>query len=212
MRWMPAAALIAISTLALPVMAQVHKCQDASGKTIYTDAQCASGQSGGLLERQRTQSEIHQERMQAAEANERKYRAQAASQDAQAFEQQRQAAPPASSQATAQDKGSSRECKEATKDLEFVSSVRTVSQDEKRMRTNAAIARVNANCGSNTQLMQEPPKIIVKRASITPRITHCDAGFCYDSQGATLHRAGPDLLTGPNGRTCHRAGSMWNCN
>ncbi|MNZ91218.1 hypothetical protein D3C78_1101930 [compost metagenome] len=179
MRWIPALALTAFAALALPATAQVHKCKDASGKTIYADAPCAAGQSGSLLERKRTPGEIEQERMQAAEANERKYRAEAARQDAASFEQHQRPAVPAGSQAAAQDRSASPECKQASKELEFVSSIRTLSQDEMRLRTNAAIARVNASCGSNTELMQEPSKVIARPAN--------------------------------SGRTCHRAGSAWNC-
>ncbi|WP_159914954.1 DUF4124 domain-containing protein [Pantoea sp. 18069] len=208
MRWILAAATIALTTLAMPTMAQVHKCKDASGRTIYADAPCAAGQSDELLERRRTQSEIDQERMQAAEANERRERAEADRQASRLFERQQGQAAPAASQAAVQDKASSLECKAATKDLAFVSNIRTLSQDEKRMRTNAAIARVNASCGSNTQLMQEPPQLIMGPANIT----HCAPGFCYDDQGGVYHQAGPDLMTGPNGRTCHRAGKRWNCN
>ena len=212
MRFMPVAMLVALVVFAPATSAQVHKCKDAAGKTIYTDAPCTAGQSGGMIERQRTQSEIYQERIQAAEANERKYRSQAATRDAQMLEQQqRQAAAPAGGQVVVQDKASSRECKEAQKELEFVSSIRTIPQDEKRMRTNAAIARVNASCGSNTQLMQEPPKVIVRPHRAT-NITNCNSGFCYDDRGGVYHRSGADFMTGPNGRTCHRAGAMWNCN
>ena len=212
MRFMPVAMLVALVVFAPATFAQVHKCKDAAGKTIYTDAPCTAGQSGGMIERQRTQSEIYQERIQAAEANERKYRSQAATRDAQMLEQQqRQASAPAGGQVVVQDKASSRECKEAQKELEFVSSIRTIPQDEKRMRTNAAIARVNASCGSNTQLMQEPPKVIVRPHRAT-NITNCNSGFCYDDRGGVYHRSGADFMTGPNGRTCHRAGAMWNCN
>lgn len=70
-------------------------------------------------------------------------------------QQARQASAPAPEQL-----GNSLQCKEARKELEFVSSIRTISQDEKRTRTNAAITSVNAACGSNTPLMQEPPKVI----------------------------------------------------
>ena len=224
MRFMPVVMLVALVVFAPATFAQVHKCKDAAGKTIYTDAPCTAGQSGGMIERQRTQSEIYRERMQAEEANERKYRAQAATRDAQLLEQQqRQALAPAGGQVVVQDKASSRECKEAQKELEFVSSIRTITQDEKRMRTHAAIARVNASCGSNTQLMQEPPKVIVRprptanpaanpAANPTANITNCNSGFCYDDRGGVYHRSGTDFMTGPNGRTCHRAGAMWNCN
>ncbi|WP_227001316.1 hypothetical protein [Pulveribacter suum] len=54
-------------------------------------------------------------------------------------------------------------CKQARKELEFVSSIRTISQDEKRMRMNAAIAQVNAACGTQMPLMQEPDKVIINQ-------------------------------------------------
>ena len=209
MRWMPVAALIAVASFTAVSTAQVHKCKDSSGKLAYSDQPCAPGQNGEIIERQKSREQILEERLQAAEANERKYRSQAAQQEVQMFEQQqRQSAMPQSRQPVAQDKAASRQCKEAQKELEFVSSIRTLSQNEKRMRTNAAITSVNAACGSNTQLMQEPPKVIVQPT----HITHCDSAFCYDSRGTALHRTGTDLLTGPNGKTCHRTGSIWNCN
>ena len=212
MRFMPVAMLVALVVFAPSTFAQVHKCKDAAGKTIYTDAPCAAGQSGALIERQRTPSEINQERMQAAEANERKYRAQAATRDALMFEQQQSMArQPTGGQFAVQDKASSRECKEAQKEVEFVASIRTIPQNEKRMRTNAAIARVNASCGSNTALMQEPSRVIVRPPAAT-NITNCSTGFCQDNQGGVYHKSGRDFMTGPNGRTCHRAGAMWNCN
>lgn len=59
-------------------------------------------------------------------------------------------------------------CKEARKEVEFVSSIRTISQDEKRMRMNAAIAQVNAACGTQMPLMQEPDKIIINQQQGEP--------------------------------------------
>ena len=190
MRWMPVAALFAFAFLAMPASAQVHRCKDSSGKLTYSDQPCAAGQSGGVIEHQKSREQILEERLQAAEANERKYRAQTARQEAQIFEQQqRQAALPYGGQVTAQDKASSRECKEAMKKLDFVSSIRTVPQNEKRMRTNAAITQVNASCGSNTPLMQEPPKVFVQ-----PRSDH------------------PTMVTDQHGRSCSVFGGVATCN
>lgn len=191
MRWMPVAALIAAASFATASTAQVHKCKDASGKLTYSDQPCASGQNGEIIERQKSREQILEERLQAAEANERKYRSQAAQQEVQMFEQQqRLSAMPPSRQPAAQDKAASRQCKEAQKELEFVSSIRTLSQNEKRMRTNAAITSVNAACGSNTQLMQEPPKVVVQ-----PR-----------SSGH------PQMVTDQHGRSCSVFGSTATCN
>lgn len=208
MRWRPIAALIAVSVLAMPAGAQVHRCKDASGKFTYSDRACDTTHSGGVIELKKSRESILEERLQAAEANERKYRAQDAERQQRAFEQQQAQPRAVANQPAPRNLAESRECKDAQKDLEIVSTIMTLSQNDKRMRTNAAITKVNASCGSNTALMQEPPKIIVHPTIIT----HCDPGFCYDNQGGVFHKAGPDFMTGPNGRTCHRAGSMWNCN
>lgn len=54
----------------------------------------------------------------------------------------------------------------------------------------------------------------LERAAQQPptTFTHCDPGFCYDNKGGVYHKAGPNILTGPNGRTCNRSGNVWNCN
>ena len=192
--------------LCMPVSAQVHRCKDAAGKTTYSDSPCAANQAGQLIEHEKTREQILEERLQATEANERKYRAQDAERSRQSLEQQKQS-PSVRPQQAPQNMASSRACKEAQKELDFVSKIRTLPPHRKRLRTNATIARVNASCGSNTELIQEPPPQIRH-----PRnITHCDPGFCYDNQGGVYHKAGPDFMTGPNGRTCQRAGPAWNC-
>ena len=94
-----------------------------------------------------------------------KYRARRDERERQMMEHQMRLSQQQAAQAAApraQSPGDSPACKAARKELEFVSSIRTVSQNEKRMRTNAAISNVNAACGSNTQLMQEPAKIEVR--------------------------------------------------
>lgn len=62
------AAALAVLLAASAASAQVFKCQDAAGKTIYSDAPCGTSQSGQLLERRRTFEEKMQERQQAHEA------------------------------------------------------------------------------------------------------------------------------------------------
>ena len=186
--------------------AQVHRCTNAAGQSIYTDAPCAEGQTSKLVERQKSAAEIAQDRANADAATDRKCRAQAA-------ERAQQDAPPSSpSQASTQTPlAATPACKNAQKEMEFVSSIRTLSQDEKRMRTNAAIANVNAACGTNTPLMQEPPKVIVKA---NPVITHCDGGFCYDDAGAVYKKNNADSITAGDGRVCTKsAGSAasWRC-
>ena len=117
--------------------AQVHRCTNAAGQSIYTDAPCAEGQTSKLVERQKSAAEIAQERANADAATDRKYRAQAA-------ERAQQDAPPSSpSQASTQTPlAATPACKSAQKEMEFVSSIRTLSPDEKRMRTKIGRAHV----------------------------------------------------------------------
>ena len=175
MRWMPVATLLTLAAFAMPSPAQVHRCKDETGKLTFSDQPCKAGQIGELIQQKKSREAILEERMQAAEANERKYRAQSADLERQVFEQQRDQSRASLSQAVPQNMASSAECNAARKELAFVSNIRTVSQDEKRMRTNAAITAVNASCGSNTQLMQEPPKIINHGRT------------CHPTGGGTLH-------------------------
>lgn len=190
--------------LAQPAAAQVYRCTDSSGAITLTDRPCTSTQSGGLVERKHTDEEIQQERMQAAEAMER--RSQQMEMQQRMPDQQTQG-PQA---APAQRPDQSLACQEARKELEFVSSVRTVSQDEQRVRINAAIGSVNAACGSNTPLMQEPSQVVVPPPRAPIPISSCHAGFCSDINGSNYNRNG-SLLIDQEGRACQILGNMVQC-
>lgn len=156
--------------------AQVYQCNDVHGNFIFSDQPCDTlGASGGPIQRGPSAEEIDKERQQAHEATERKYQRRAAEREQQAFDQQMEAAQQRQAlgaRAASLRHSDTPACKEAQKELEFVSSIRTISQDEKRMRTNAAIANVNAACGSDTPLLQEPPQVLEHPVSVpytTPR-------------------------------------------
>lgn len=214
------AALVLLS-FSIPAMAQVYQCKDASGHVNFSDRPCASNQSGGLKERRRTDAEIYRERIQAAEANERKYQQRAVEAQQQQLEMQQRVMDQhaRSFQQTPTNPATTQACKEARKELEFVSSIRTISQDEKRMRTNAAISSVNASCGTNTPLMQEPPKVVVSPHGYDNEDPHptiigrCKGRNCFDTEGNS-YRMSPNgkTLTSPQGKTCIGSGSSWNCN
>lgn len=156
---------LAAAACATPAQAQVFKCAGPAGNPTYSDRPCDQGRGMVLMQRERSWQELADERAIAAEAEERKYRARRDERERQMMEHQMRLSQQQAAQAAApraQSPGETPACKAARKELEFVSSIRTVSQDEKRMRTNAAISNVNAACGSNTQLMQEPPKIEVR--------------------------------------------------
>lgn len=214
MRWHSLTCCLIFSALATSTAAQVHRCKDASGKTIYSDAPCASGHTGTMIERQKSQEAIYEERMRTEEANERKQ-----------LRRERETA----LQPTQQDDGrfkdpprpvsstrnySPHECNAAKRDLEIASGGIYRSDDEKQQKVYAAKMKVSAACGTSepsTDGLAPRPKA---RTQPPPPsiITHCDSGFCYDNMGGVHHKAGPNFMTGPNGRTRHRAGDMWNCN
>jgi hypothetical protein len=184
--------------------AQVYRCTDpASKKTTYSDAPCMDGKQ---IVRERNSEEQFMDAQQATLARQRFLQGQ----ENEAMRQQRTAP----RQVTAMpSKADSQECKSAKRELSISSNVRT--DPNKEMRVNAAIAGVNAACGSNTELIQSRSRSQDggRRDAPGPKIfTHCNQGFCYDNTGGVYHRNGPDFLTSPNGRTCHRAGAVWNCN
>lgn len=163
--------------------AQVFRCDAGGGKVTFSDQPCADGSAGKQVQRKRTEQEIMDDQMRADMANERKYRARAAEQGQLASDRQEtlmrmnQPAPAPAPLATSQG------CKDAQKDYDFAASIRTGSDADRRIRTNAAITKVNAACGSNTPLQQEPKKVIIhNHAPVGGPIT-CNGNWCTDSQG-----------------------------
>lgn len=145
-----------------PAFAQVYQCRDANGKVSYTDAPCTGEQQGRVVERPKTPEEIRRERAQADEALDRKFRDQQTAREQQRLDfQQEHALQHSRAGRTAADLASTPQCRQAQKDMDFVSSIRTLNDDERRVRINAEITKVNAACGTNTPLMQEPPRVIV---------------------------------------------------
>ena len=142
--------------------AQVYQCKDASGKVSYSDAPCATHQTSRTVEEPRSAADIQRERSQANEAIERKQRDSQTQRDQQRLDLQQQAQTRNDQQAAAPNPANSSQCAQARKELDFVTSIRTLSERDQRIRTNAAITSVNAACGTNTPLMQEPTKVIIQ--------------------------------------------------
>lgn len=133
--------------MATAASAQVHRCKDAAGKTIFSDAPCSVGQTGELVQRGRTREEILEERLRISEEYERQSRNRAEraersnydreTQERMEYVRQRNNIP---------DKSTSNACKSAKKELEFVSSIQTLSYEAKRARMNAASTNVDVSC------------------------------------------------------------------
>ena len=188
--------------------AQVFRCTDpVTKKTTYSDAPCSEGKQ---IVRQRSTEEREIDEENAAASRRRFLNGQAAERSiSQNDERSTQVKP-------AQAKSDSYDCKRAKHELSIASNIRTLTEADKMMRVNTALASVNAACGTNTELLQKNRRgdtaSSTQGAPKPTVITSCNDGFCYDNTGGVYHRNGSDFMTGPNGRTCHRVGNMLNCN
>lgn len=201
------------TALALPAQAQVFKCASPEGRISYSDQPCGHGHFGALLARQRSWQDLAQERHIAAQAEIRKERARAAERERQWLEDEQRRARQlqVSVQQAPRQAADTPECRAAKKDLDFVASIRTLRDSEKRARMNSATVAVNVACGLDMPLERESSGARPYARPQPTNITHCVPGFCYDNLGTAYHRQGPDFMATPAGRRCHRTGSTWNC-
>lgn len=198
MRLMSVTALLTISALTLPALAQVHKCKDADGKIIYTDAPCASNQSGALIERQRTQSEIYQERSQAAQAENRKQAQRLAQQQREWAAQSQRVEQP-----QGYDSGNDWAARNAQRNAQVGAS--SITNNDGKWDQAAQRERIK-------QAQRDAAAMPAPATPQPTNITRCSSGFCHDNTGGVYHRVGPNSMTDANGRSCHRNGSALNCN
>ena len=176
--------LLGISSLA---QAQVYRCEDAKGKVNYSDTPCIKGQDTGLIERKKTEAEILRERNTAAQANQQRQAQENAKLKRREQEQsislkEQQAA---TSAANSVNLANTPACARARKDMDWIQNIQTLSDEQRRARMNSAISQVNAACGTNTELIQEPAQIV------TPGYQNCYNGNCYNPQGVLVPAQAP---------------------
>ncbi|CAN7369817.1 DUF4124 domain-containing protein [Acidovorax sp. LjRoot74] len=187
------AIFIALSLAATVAGAQVHRCEDATGKLMFSDRPCDAGQSGGQILRQRTQAEIQQERQQAYEAESRKQDRRFAEQERELAEQERrmlmqQTQPPVDDWQT------------------------------RKNRENAATSAGSiANNGSRWDAKAEAERAAQRREESRRRqaaqkefMLTCTGGICTDEYGASYSGSGATLFRS-DGRTCSVTGSVAYC-
>lgn len=195
-----AVACVALTDLA--ASAQVHRCKDSTGKLMFSDRPCDIGQSGEQIIRKPSPAEIRREREQAFQAEARKQDQRLAEQEREWRQSQGKAqmAPmplPAGQQP--------KDDWQARKDRENAqTSASSITNNKGRFDAKAEAER-------EAQRKEEARRRAAQQ-SPPSTITHCVPGFCYDNNGGVYHKAGPDVMTGPNGRTCFKAGPNWNCN
>lgn len=208
MRWRTIAAAC-LGLAALSAGAQVHRCKDPSGELVFSDRPCTNTQTGGMIQLRPSAREVERERRQAAEANARKQDRQDAQATAAA------GAKPAASAAQPVAQGPNvnpYQCRKAKEELDLAVSLRTLTPEEKRIRVHGEQVKVAGACGT-TPPGALPPAPVAAKPKLPPftGFTHCDPGFCYDNRGLPYSKSGPDFLIAPDGKTCSRAGNMWNC-
>lgn len=149
MHWKTMAACIGLTVIANAVSAQVHRCKDPSGNITYSEIPCSGAKTGEQIQRARSREEVLEERLRVAEENERKANSRAkqaerASASDSRVPQERNVH--ITYRDDTPDKSKSAECLSAKKELEFSSSVQSLSTDDKRFRMNAATTNVRMSC------------------------------------------------------------------
>lgn len=147
MNWKLVAAGIGLAAIANTAAAQVYRCKDAAGATVYAQVPCSGANAGEQIQRSKTREEILEERLRVAEENARKanMRAQNAEGNANNRAPQERTVN-INIRNDTPDKSKSYECATAKKELQFVSSIQTLSRDDKRARMSAADTNVRMSC------------------------------------------------------------------
>lgn len=196
MRYINTFIFTTLMTLTGLANAQVFKCAAADGHLVYSDRPCSRSTAGGMIERERTYQEKLQERQLAFEAQQMKESRRQAEQEREWAENDQamryQAAPVVRHQGNDWQMRKDRD--------NAATSASSITKDGGRWDEAAAAQRRAEN--RRAAALRPPPPT---------NITNCNGGFCQDNQGGTYNRVSRDLMIGPNGRTCNRAGSTWNC-
>lgn len=185
------AIFVALTLAATVASAQVNRCKDATGKLMYSDRPCDAGQAGVQVQRQRSHTEIMQERELAYEAESRKQERRSAEQEREFMEQERrirlqQAQQQAQTQQPANDWQSRKDRENAA------TSASSITNNGGRWDERARAERDAYN----------------RRPTV---ITDCTARSCFDNKGREYRRVGNTQLIAPNGRYCWLIGNTWNC-
>lgn len=183
------------------VTAQVHRCKDAAGKVVFSDRPCAEGQTGGLIQRERTREEILQEREQALDAELRKQDRRMTEQEREFAEQQRRAMQPQTAPVV-RHSGNDWQKRNELRNAEV--SATSIMNNGGKWDRRAEAERARERREAALRNPPTPPS--------PTNITRCSGGFCYDNLGNQYHPAGQNFMTGPNGKACHRNGDFWHCN
>lgn len=147
MNWKSLTTCIGMVVLANAASAQVYRCKDASGNTTYAGSPCTGAHTGTQIQRAQTREEMLEERLRIAEENERKANIRAQTAERASINRESESRTlNINYQNNTPDKSKSIECMNAKKELEYVSSIQTLSRDAKRARMSAADSNFWVSC------------------------------------------------------------------
>lgn len=136
-----------LAALAGTASAQVYRCKDAAGKTVFTDSPCSVAQTGELVQAAKSREEILEDKLRAAEAREREANARAARAEREPNgNDAREQNVNITVRNNTPDKSKSTECANAKRELDAISGIQTGNQNVKNSRMQAAAFNVNTSC------------------------------------------------------------------
>lgn len=213
--------------------AQVYRCVDAAGKQTFSDAPCAAtSQSGrqvlGAGATQRLSSEEEEAASQRTLHSIERARALKQGTVNASIQQERPAGAAAGRSSRVEAPVDEMACQAAQRDVEMASAtLRTeVSRGNNAGTQRVAVAnaqkRMRSACGQDPRRGMaggSGPRGTLQGVGAgasagpeAPRITHCNASFCYDDQGGVYQRQGDSsTMTAPNGTACTQASSHMRC-
>lgn len=185
MRW-KTAVIACLGLAALSASAQVHRCKDGAGKTVYSDQPCASGQAGQLIERQKTREEIYRERVQAYDAETKKQQRNQIAMEREQQEKWRRSMNTPQQTFQPQPKGYA----------------------ERLAERNAGVGSKPVARAVQRPQFDEPDE---PQPQASTRINSCNEFGCRDTGGQTYKRSVVEgVYKGPNGN-CRMVGNSMRC-
>ncbi|WP_431777286.1 DUF4124 domain-containing protein [Ottowia caeni] len=194
--------------MVVPAHAQTHKCQGPNGRIIYSDAPCASNQTGSEIRLRENTIDTRKD----WERNER-YLQQRQQEEA---EKAGGARPLPSPEYANQDRAQSPECAAA------IRSANTQPSNASPQKIDADRGSARQVCGfdpwpgpSMTQIDTENRRSraleAAAQARMNPIITSCDAGGCWDTNGIRYNGTNGRYFRAGDDTFCTRVGKTLNC-
>lgn len=208
-----AAALVLAASSSL---AQVHKCKDASGKIVYSDAPCASSATGGRInvrpntidtsmDWERNKRNIQQRQLEGDQR-----RPVPAAQPSPAMQTNQQHASYACKLAIRNAETQSQNASPAKIDSDRGEARRACGFDPWPGPSASEIDAANKRSAALDKAARA--KLAASDDGHPALMTSCDAGGCWDTRGNRYNSSAGGNFIRQDGRPCTKTGSLLNCN